>query len=92
MKKYWHLIEPIELTQDTSDYLDSEPCLLLPGVCLASATFTDSSLLTDTDQSTTASIMLQRGTERVISVANHGFEPSAEVYDCKSKTKNRPYF
>ena len=79
-KTYPRLLEPCELAQDCSDYLYMGQGILSPGVCIASAALDSSGLLISTWQSTTAGIMLQRGSERLISVANHGFRLSDEVY------------
>lgn len=54
--------------------------ILSPGVCVASAVLDNSGLFTSTWQSKPAGIMLQQGSERVISVANQGFRHSDEVY------------
>lgn len=78
-KAYSRLLEPSELVQDSSDYLYMGQGILSPGVCLASAVLDSSVLLTSSWQSTTAGIMLQRGSERRISVANHGFRLSDDV-------------
>lgn len=79
-KAYHQLLEPSELVQDYSDYLYMGQGVLSPGFCLASAVLASSGLLASTCQPTTAGIMLQRGSERVISVSNHGFRQSDEVY------------
>lgn len=79
-KGYARLLELSELVQDDSDYLYAEPKKLSPGVCLASAVLDNSGLSTSPWRTTTAGIMLQRGSERLISVANHGFRQADEVY------------
>ncbi|MCJ1269224.1 hypothetical protein MMC22_009113 [Lobaria immixta] len=79
-KGYSRLLEPSELVQDDSDYLCTEPRILSPGACLASAVPGNSGLSTSTCRTTTAGIMLQRGSERLISISNHGFELADEVY------------
>lgn len=77
---YSRLLEPSNLVQDNSDYLYADPKTLSPGICLASATLDNSDPLTNTWRTTTAGIMLQRGSDRLMTVANHGFSRSDEVY------------
>lgn len=77
---YSRLLEPSDLVPDNSDYLYADPKILSPGVCLASASLDSASLLTSTWRTTTAGIMLQRGYDRLITVANDGFRHSEEVY------------
>lgn len=77
---YSRLLEPTDLVLDNSDYLYADPKILSPGVCLASMTLDHSGLLTTSWKTTSAGVMLQRGSERSITVANHGFGYSDEVY------------
>lgn len=74
---YWSLASS---SQDCPDYLYMGRGILSPGVCLASIVLDNSRLSTSTWQSTTAGIMLQQGAKRIISVANHWFRHSDEVY------------
>lgn len=69
-KGFSQLLEPKDLVQDDTNYLYVESRILSPGICLASARLDDSGLLTNTWRTTTAGIMLQRGSEKRITVSN----------------------
>ncbi len=74
------LTTPSEHVDDDSDYLGQSPFQLSPGVCLSSAAGVGDGLFQSTWQSTTAGVMVQRGVERCLTAANHGFKSSGEVF------------
>lgn len=65
--------------KDESDYLQQSPFQISPGVCLSSAASTGTHQYQSTWQSSTAGVMIQRGAERRLTVANHGFPATNEV-------------
>ena len=77
---YERLITPTNTVVDDSDYLSSNPHKISPGVCLASSLVMEGSLPTSRWLSTSAGLLLQNGNKRCLSVANHGFPDSSEVY------------
>ncbi|KAI4135290.1 MAG: hypothetical protein LQ347_000808 [Umbilicaria vellea] len=77
---YERLITPTDTVVDNSDYLFNNPHRISPGVCLASSLVMEGGLPTSRWFSTSAGLFLQRGTKRYVSVANHGFPDSSEVY------------
>ncbi|KAL9124070.1 MAG: hypothetical protein Q9217_006566 [Psora testacea] len=81
-KHFERLISPTASTIDDSDYLHVEPNVLSPGVCLSSAEFSSGHQHSGKFQSTTSGLLLQVGTDRRLTVANHGF-PTEEVYHPK---------
>ncbi len=77
---YERLITPTHTIVDHSDYLFNSPHKISPGVCLASSFVMEGSLPTSKWLGTSAGLFLQRGHKRYISIANHGFPSSSEVY------------
>ena len=77
---YERLITPTDTVVDNSDYLFNSPHEISPGVCLASSFVMEGNLPTSRWFSTSAGLFLQKGTKRYVSVANHGFPDSSEVY------------
>lgn len=53
--------------------------MIYAGLCLASGYLNQDGVQSGQWSTTTAGIMLQRGSERVVTVANHGFQSSDEV-------------
>lgn len=62
--------------KDESDYLQHSPFQISPGVCLSSA----ASAAKTTWKTTTAGVVIQRGPERWLTVANRGFPATNEVF------------
>jgi len=77
---YERLITPTDTVVDDSDYLFSNPHNISPGVCLASSFVMEGGLPTSRWFSTSAGLLLQKGNKRCVSIANHGFPDSSEVY------------
>ena len=77
---YERLITPTDTVVDDSDYLFSNPHKISPGVCLASSFVMEGNLPTSRWLSTSGGLLLQKGNKRYVSVANHGFPDSSEVY------------
>ena len=77
---YERLITPIDTVVDDSDYLFSNPHTISPGVCLASSFVMEGGLPTSRWFNTSGGLLLQNGNKRCLSVANHGFPDSSEVY------------
>ena len=77
---YERLITPTDTVADTSDYLFNNPHKISPGVCLSSAFRMEQGLATSGWLSTSAGILLQKGNKRCLTLANHGFPDSSEVY------------
>jgi hypothetical protein len=69
------------LPQDRTDYL-REPGwgTISPGVRVSTGVVADSGLLSDTVSSTTCGFLLRKDGKRCVSVANHGFLQTGEVY------------
>ena len=69
------------LPQDGTNYL-SEPhfAKLCPGVQVSSGHWTETGEYTDVIASTTCGIHLRKGTQNYVTVANHGFLSSIDVY------------
>jgi hypothetical protein len=69
------------LPQDGTNYL-REPSwrILNPGVRISTGSATSSGTYADTVQSTTCGILLRKGVSKCVSVANHGFLASNEVF------------
>ena len=69
------------LPQDATNYLN-EPHVgkLSPGVRVASGHWTEQGEYTNVIASTTCGVRLRKGTQDVVTVANHGFLSSTEVY------------
>ena len=69
------------LPQDGTNYL-SEPhfAKLCPGVRVSSGYWTETGEYTDVVASTTCGIHLRKGTQNYVTVANHGFLSSVDVY------------
>ena len=78
--EYERLITPIDTVVDNSDYLSNSPHEISPGVCLASSFVTEGSLPTSRGFSTSAGLLFQKGNNKYISVANHGFPDLSEVH------------
>lgn len=79
-KGYERLITPTDTVVDNSDYLFNNPHRISPGVCLASSFVIEGGLAISSWLSTSAGLFLQKGNKRCLSVANHGFPDSLEVY------------
>lgn len=77
---YARLTTPSHHVSDYADYLRQTPFQLSPGVCLGSATESANASFSSTWQATTAGVMVQRGSERRLTAANHGFKASCEVF------------
>lgn len=77
---YERLITSTDTVVDNSDYLFNNPHDISPGVCLASSFVMKGSLPASRWFSTSAGLFLQKGNKRCVSVANHGFPDSPEVY------------
>jgi hypothetical protein len=77
---YARLTTPSHHVNDDSDYLRQTPFQLSPGVCLSSAAGPGDDFCQSTWKSTTAGVMVQRGPERRLTAANHGFGASREVF------------
>ena len=73
---YARLITPTATANDSTDYLYTEPFKLSPGVCVSSAACARGTAWL----STSAGILIQRGAERRLTLANHGFQHSDEVF------------
>ena len=73
---YARLITPTTTANDNTNYLHIEPFKLSPGVCVSSAACVRGSAWL----STSAGILIQRGAERRLTLANHGFQHSDEVF------------
>ncbi|KAL9102382.1 MAG: hypothetical protein Q9163_002475 [Psora crenata] len=78
--RYERLISPTDPIADNSDYLFNNPHEISPGVCLASSFVMEGNLPTSRWLSTSAGLCLQKGNKRYLSVANHGFPDSSEVF------------
>ena len=79
----WDMRGLITLTDtivDNSDYISNHPHESSPGVCLASSFVMEESLPTSIWLNTSAGLFLQKGNRRYVSVANHIFPDSSEVY------------
>ncbi|KAL9610229.1 MAG: hypothetical protein Q9167_005051 [Letrouitia subvulpina] len=68
---YQRLTTPVNTVVDNSDYISQDPHQISPGVCLASSS---------PRQETSAGLCLQKGNKKYITVANHAFPQSDEVY------------
>lgn len=77
---YERLITPTDTVVDDSDYLFSNHHNISPGVCLASSFVMEGGLPTSRWFCTSGGLLLQKGNKRCLSVANHGFPDSSEVY------------
>lgn len=77
---YERLITPTDTIVDNSDYLFNKPHEISPGVCLSPGVVMEGNLPTSRWLSTSAGLFLQKGNKRCVSVANHGFPNSSEVY------------
>lgn len=77
---YARLTTPSNQVSDNSDYLEQSPFQLSLGVCLSSGLGQGNDMFKETWQSTTAGVMVQRGSERRLTVADHGFKPSQAVF------------
>ena len=66
--------------KDESDYLQHSPFQISPGVCLSSAASAGTHQYQTTWQNTTAGVMIQRGLERRLTVANNGFPATNKVF------------
>ncbi|MCJ1366632.1 hypothetical protein MMC16_005762 [Acarospora aff. strigata] len=73
---YARLITPTATANDTTNYLYTEPFKLSPGVCVSSVACARGTAWL----STSAGILIQRGAERRLTLANHGFQHSDEVF------------
>lgn len=73
---YTRLITPTAAADDNTNYLYTEPFTVSPGVCISSPTHPNGM----PGMSTSAGVLLQRGVERRLTVANHGFQHSSEVF------------
>ena len=71
---------PPRHVRDESDYLQQSPFQISPGVCLSSAASAGNQQYHSLWQMTTAGLMIQRGPERCLTVANDGFKSSHEVF------------
>ena len=66
--------------KDESDYLQQSPFQISPGVCLSSAGSAGTHQHQSIWQNTTAGVMIQKGSERRLTVAEHGFSATNEVF------------
>ncbi len=73
---YARLITPTATASDSTNYLHTEPFKLSPGVCVSSAAGAPGTAW----PSTSAGILIQRGAERRLTLANHGFQHGDEVF------------
>jgi len=73
---YARLITPTATANDSTDYLHAEPFKLSPGVCASSAACARGTAWL----STSAGVLIQKGAERRLTLANHGFQHSDEVF------------
>ena len=77
---YQRLVTPSSVAVDNSDYLQQSPHKITPGVCLSSAFLTSQGLISSNWWSTTAGLYLQKDNKQCLTVSNHGFPHSPEVY------------
>ena len=77
---YERLNTPTANVVDDSDYLYNNPHEISAGVCLASSFVMEGNIPTTKWLSTSAGLLMQKSNRKCISVANHGFPDSPEVY------------
>lgn len=77
---YQRLITPSAWVNDDSNYLYAGNHELCPGVCLSSSSFSQGGNPAALWRSTTAGTLWQKGATRLLTVADHGFTDSNEVY------------
>lgn len=71
---------PVLHVKDESNYLQTSPFQISPGVCLSSAASAGTPQYQPAWRNTTAGVMIQKGSERRLTVANHGFPATNEVF------------